>query len=385
MKRTSVILIICFLLAPLWAFGQCRGYVTEESPPPAVLDMATTDEGFTIRYWSWGEFLDRRNGQSIPRLLDVPEGILMMDLDWEQAEVCHVSGLIDRTALLFESLGPDGFGRYAVINVGRTIGGVGADIDNVQFHLGGVSSRAATTPSPLIDQMIIDDDSITLDLSWQGNAETEALSDLLSGTGEPLPSLRGWALYIINGEQPTARPWDWTFAPDLEADAVNGYSTDTSAHIVLPRSLWNDVSICFALAPTFDGNGDAGGEDPQSHSIHATYLGHPSSWIALPAESTAGFLDIRFIGAEPTAPGSMEISFLTRNEPRGATFRIVLRNGDGRERQLDTFPGGLALYRRTVQIAPWAQSRGWHLVLEVRDNWGHVVMSRTIPLLRLRN
>ncbi len=378
MKKSIVVLVLIHLAYSQGATAQCRGFVTEETPPPAVLDMATTDPGFVVRFWSWGSYPDRRGGAAA-RLLDFDGGIVMMDLDWGEAEICRTPGLIDRTAFLFESLGPDGFGRYALVNVGRVDGGVGADIDDVQYDLGNISSRAAAIPEPAVDHMVVTGDSIEFDLSWAIDAGAEALSDLSTDDGEPLPSLRGWAVYIINGPQPTARPWDWSFARDLEDDAVDGFSTDASAHLILPRSLWHDVSICLALAPTFDCNGSATGEGSEACSVHSTYLGHPTTWIALPPETADSPFEVVFKEVRRIERATFEMVFFSRFEPDGARYRILLRNRDGRELIVDRFAGGAGSYRRIVDLHPWAEGKSWELILEARDRWNHVVLSERIP------
>jgi len=381
MKKYFFVVMLFSLLSSAGVFGQCHGYLAEDTRPPAVEGMSTDDPGFTVRYWSWGEYLVRRGGSNID-LVDVPGGILIEGLEWEAADTCSEPGEIQRTAVLFESLGPDGFGRFALVNIGGTDGD-GADVDRLQADLGGISSRAAAIPVPSIDSVEILEDVIALDFSWQNVPETEALSDLVSGEGEPLPSVRGWALYIINGAAPTPRPWDWSYAPDSEEDAVSGFSTDLSAHIELPRSLWHDVSICFALAPTFDGNGDATGETPESVSPHSTYLGHPSEWLALPPESGGGLIDLNPVEISMVPPGTMAISFSIQNEPAGDSIVISLQSREGRTWILDSFDGGLGSYERDVRVPSWARPGLWSLVVTVLDRQQHVVFFRRIPWRRM--
>ena len=265
--------------------AQCFGQLVEERRPPAIRGMSTTDPGFTIRYWAWDDFNRRRGGRAQPRLEDSSRGIVLSHLDWLDADVCLKQGPVSRTAVLFESLGPDGAGQWALINL-EANKDIDTDVDLAQCLIQPPSSRAVPVPRPRIVSTRITEEIIEIRLNWDLNLRGEVLSDLKDDDGRPLSSVRGFAPYIINGPVATVRPWDWTRGRDIEPDAVNGYSTNTSATIRLPRSMWHDVRICFALALTFDGNGDADGEDPLSRSVHGEYLGAPSPWLDLPPMGT---------------------------------------------------------------------------------------------------
>ena len=377
MKHTFAILftITMICLSSPAAWSQCEGYITEATPPPAISGMATTDPGFTVHYWSWGELISRNGGADRPNLLDFDGGIMLLDMEWSTAEHCTVPGEVARTAVLFESLDSEGFGRWALINVGGT-DGEGADIDYLQYRH--PSSQARPIPVPELGDMEMTEDTITLSFSWESTPEAESLSDLEDADGAPLPSLRGWALYIINATRPTARPWDWSFAPDLESDSVSGYSTNTSARISLPRSLWHDQSICVALAPTFDGNGDASGEDPVYTSVHATYLGHPSDWIALPPEDSEEPVHIGAIRVHPIGHDSLDLEIDSPSEIQGTQYRVSLAVDDGNPYLLQSFEGGLGHYEIQIQLPSWAFRRRPHLLVEMLDGAGHLLDSRTI-------
>ena len=264
------------------AGAQCFGRLVENNHPPAIRGMSTTDTGFTVRYWAWDDFNRRRGGRNRPELQDSRRSILLAELNWLDADVCLDQGPVDRTAVLFESLGSDGTGQWALVNL-EANKGIDTDVDMAQRLIRPPSSRAMPVPKPRIVSTRITDETIEIHLDWDLNLRGEILSDLKDDQGRPLSSVRGFAPYIINGPAATVRPWDWTRGRDIEPDAVNGYSTDTSATIRLPRSMWHDISICFALALTFDGNGDADGELPGSRSVHGEYLGAPSRWLKLPA------------------------------------------------------------------------------------------------------
>ncbi|RLE25881.1 MAG: hypothetical protein DRJ65_06755 [Acidobacteria bacterium] len=268
------------------AGAQCFGRLVEEKHPPAIRGMSTTDAGFTVRYWAWDDFNRRRGGWSRPELQDSRRGIVLTELDWLNADVCLDQGPVDRTAVLFESLGSDGTGLWALVNL-EANKDIDIDIDLAQRLIYPPSSRTVPVPRPRIISTRITEETFEIRLDWDLNLRGETLSDLVNDDGRPMTSVRGFAVYVINGPVATARPWDWTRGRDIEPDAVNGYSTDTSAVIRLPRSMWYDVSICFALALTFDGNGDADGELPGSRSVHGEYLGAPSRWLELPADDGA--------------------------------------------------------------------------------------------------
>lgn len=267
------------------AVAQCFGRLVEEGHPPAVRGISTNDPGFTVRYWAWDDFNRRRGGRAQPALQDSRNGIVLSHLNWLDADVCLDQGPVDRTAVLFESLGPNGAGQWALVNL-EANKGIDTDIDLAQRLIRPPSSRAVPVPVPRLVSTIMTEDLIEIRLDWDLHHQGEILSDLKDDQGRPLTSVRGFAPYIINGPAATTRPWDWTRGIDVEPDAVNGYSTDTSATLRLPRSMWQDVSICFCLALTFDGNGDADGEDPLSRSVHGEYLGAPSRWIDLPPMGT---------------------------------------------------------------------------------------------------
>lgn len=262
--------------------AQCFGRIVEKESPPAIRRMSTADAGFTVRYWAWDDFNRRRGGRAQPELQDTRQGIAVASLNWLDADVCLNQGPIDRTAILFESLGSNGTGQWALVNL-EANKGIDTDIDLAQRLIRPPSSRAVPVPKPRIVSTRITAQTIEIRLNWDLNLRGEILSDLEDDQGRPLSSVRGFAPYIINGPVATTRPWDWTRGRDIEPDSVNGYSTDTSATLRLPRSMWHDIPICFALALTFDGNGDADGEDPLSRSVHSTYLGAPSIWLDLPA------------------------------------------------------------------------------------------------------
>ncbi len=266
--------------------AQCFGRLVEEKHPPAIRKMWTSDTGFTVRYWAWDDLNRRRGGLNRPELQDTKQGIVLAGLDWLDADVCLEHGPVGRTAVLFESLGPDGAGQWALVNL-EANRGIDTDIDQAQLLIHPASSRAMPVPKPRIVSTRITEDTIEIRLDWDLRRQGEVLSDLEDDQGRPLSSVRGFAPYIINGPAATVRPWDWTRGRDIEPDAVNGYSTDTSATLRLPRSMWHDIAICFALALTFDGNGDADGEDPLSRSVHGQYLGVASSWLDLPADNGA--------------------------------------------------------------------------------------------------
>ena len=121
MKYTAIVsllIINLMTLAPEPVWSQCEGYITEETPPPAVLGMSVDDPGFTIRYWSWDEFPQRNGGSDRPHLLDFDGGIMLLDMEWTTAGHCVVPGEVSRTAVLFEGLDPEGFGRWALLNIG---------------------------------------------------------------------------------------------------------------------------------------------------------------------------------------------------------------------------------------------------------------------------
>jgi len=268
------------------AGAQCFGRVAEEKHPPAIRGMSTADAGFTVRYWAWDDFNRRRGGRNWPELQASGRGILLAELDWLNADVCLDQGPVNRTAVLFESLGPDGTGQWALVNL-EANKGIDTDVDLSQRLIHPPSSRAMPVPKPRIVSTRITEETIEIRLNWDLNLRGETLSDLVDDDGRPMPSVRGFAVYVINGPVATTRPWDWTRGRDNEPDAVNGYSTDTGATIRLPRSMWHDIGICFALALTFDGNGDADGELPGSRSVHGEYLGAPSRWLELPADNGA--------------------------------------------------------------------------------------------------
>ncbi len=267
------------------AGAQCFGRMVEEKNPPAIRGMSTIDAGFTVRYWAWDDLNRRRGGWSRPELQDSRQGIVLSELNWLDANVCLDHGPVDRTAVLFESLGADGAGQWAMVNLAANKA-IDTDIDVAQRLIQPPSSRAVPVPRPYIISTLVTETTIEIHLGWPLDRRGEILSDLQDDQGRPLPSVRGFAPYIINGPVATVRPWDWTRGRDVEPDAVNGYSTDTSATLRLPRSLWHDVRICFALALTFDGNGDADGELPGSRSVHGEYLGAPSRWLDLPPMGT---------------------------------------------------------------------------------------------------
>lgn len=273
--------------------AQCFGRMVERKHPSAIHGISTADLGFTVRYWAWDDFNRRRGGRAQPVLQDSRKGILVSDLDWLDADVCLDQGPVERTAVLFESIGPNGAGQWALVNL-EANKGIDTDIDLAQRLIDPTSSRAVPVPVPRVISTIMTEDLIEIRLDWDLDHQGEILSDLEDDQGRPLPSVRGFAPYIINGPAATTRPWDWTRGKDVEPDAVNGYSTDTSATLRLPRSMWQDFSICFCLALTYDGNGDADGEDPLSRSVHGEYLGAPSPWMDLPPLGTPN----------PTAGGS---------------------------------------------------------------------------------
>lgn len=283
--RRMIIFVLTGTLTSGTAMAQCFGRMLEARLPPAVRGISTADPGFTVRYWAWDDFNRRRGGRAQPVLQDSRKGIVVSSLDWLDADVCLDHGPVERTAVLFESLGPNGAGQWALINL-EANRGIDTDIDLAQRPIHPHSSRAVPVPVPRVIATTMTDDLIEIRLDWDLNHRGEILSDLTDEQGRPLTSVRGFAPYIINGPEATTRPWDWTRGQDVEPDAVNGYSTDTSATLRLPRSMWHDVSICFCLALTYDGNGDADGEDPLSRSVHGEYLGMPSRWMDLPPLGT---------------------------------------------------------------------------------------------------
>jgi len=361
------------------AAAQCVGIMTEELVPPAVLGMATTDPGFVVRYWAWDDFNRRRGGTDQPRIVDSAQGLLLAELDWGDADVCHDPGPVERTAVLFETLGASGFGRWAIVNLGADpLGNV--DVDASQAILGQVSSWAVPVPSPWIEQVRIGETVIEVDLGWALDLGGEALSDLSDEQGWPLPSVRGHAVYVINGPQATPRPWDWSFGHDLEADAVNGYSTDCSATLSLPRGIWNDVTVCFAVALTFDGDGDASGEPPSSRSVHSDYLGVPSPWLRLPEIGVDLPVAVVDLEAHLSAPLVVELSFTGQSEPQGAGYLVWIVRPLGRRVQLDAFAGGESSYQRAIELPPWVSRVKWELAVEMLDAEGRTIgYAVTVP------
>ncbi len=376
-KITAIIAItlICLSNTPGWS--QCEGYLFEQDPPPVVTGMSTSDPGFSILYWSWGEFPTRNGGNDRPSLLDSNDGIMLTNLEWSNAQTCRQPGEISRTAVLFESLDPEGFGRWALVNVGGT-SGEGADLDALQSRLGYRSSRAHPLPVPIVENIELSGESLFVTVRWQNEPEAEAASDLFDSNGRPLSSVRGWALYIINAAEPTPRPWDWSFAPDLEGDSVSGYSTDTSATIMLPRSLWHNQSISLALALTFDGNGDASGENPLSKSVHSRYLGHPSQWVGIPPEGSEELVQLGRVALRYNGGRVFELTFEPKVEINGVHYRVSLLTEGYNPYLLESLDGGLEYYDVQIQLPVWAARRQPSLLVEMLDAANHILDSREI-------
>jgi len=363
--------------------GQCLGVMAEDHPPPAVRGMGTGDPGFRVRYWAWDDLNRRRSHGAQPTLVDQDGGVLIAELDWADAGYCQVPGPVARTAVLLEALGPEGFGRWALVNLGGDRSG-DVDVDAAQHVLGRVWSQAADVPAPRIEDLEVGPETIEVELGWDLDYEAEALSDLVGEDGQPLPSVRGFAVYVVNGPEFTPRPWDWSFEADTEVDAANGFSTDTSASLVMPRGIWNDVTVCFALALTFDGNGDAEGELPDSRSVHGELLGRPSPWVALPDLGTDLPVTVTELRAWRPAPLRLDLGFLGQSEPAGARYRVWIAGRSGRRQLLTEIDGGLGTYRLGLDLPGWCARHQWRVVVEMLDAQGRVVSSRaTVALGRL--
>jgi hypothetical protein len=370
--------VLCCGVA-LWIVGgastvaaQCVGAMYEDYLPPAVTGMSTTDPGYGARFWAWGDLDGRRGGSAQPVILDVDHGLYVVGLDWADADVCHQAGPVKRTAVLFESLGHQGYGRWALVNLAADASGMIA-VDDAQQVLGGVQSRAVPVPQPWIEEVVIEPDMIELRLGWACDLAGESLSDLTGNHGEPLPSVRGFAVYVINAVVPTARPWDWSFGADIEPDAVNGFTTDSSATLRLPRSMWHDITVSTAVAITFDGNGDASGEDPESCSVHGQYLGQPSPWIRLPPLGVD--VPVAMVGFEVAAVGDnlLRLGFEGQAEPAAASYRVWMLRTNGRRHLLQTFAGGVGSYDLHLELPPWCEKSCDGLSLEMLDAEGRVI------------
>jgi hypothetical protein len=362
------------------AAAQCVGLMHEGHPPPAVEGISTIDPGFRVRYWAWDDFNRRRGGQAEPVLIDAAHGVLISELDWADADICLEPGPVLRTAVLMEALSRDGFGLWGLVNLSARGEGGEIHVDRAQTRTGQRSSRAVPVPRPWIEEIHIDDEDIRVRLAWTVDPRGEALSDLIGDHGWPLRSVRGFAVYVINGPAATPRPWDWSFGHDTERDAVNGFSTDTSATLLMPRGIWNDVSVCFAVALTFDGNGDAEGELPDSRSVHGEHLGAPSRWIALPpigVDAAVGIVDLE---ASITPSRLLGLSFIGQAEPAGASYRAWIHPADGRRFLASSFDGGAGSYEVAVELPAWGRGPDWDLVLEMLDGEGRVVdTAKVVP------
>lgn len=361
------------LAAP--AGAQCVGTLLEDQTPAAFAGVSLADPGLKLTYWSWDELGVRRNGHSLPSLVETGDGILLAALEWPDADVCSVGGTVERTAVLLEALDERGFGRWAVVNLAT--GAVPVDVDLVQDRLGGAVSRLVPVPEPRVTRLSVSPDEVVVALEWTLDRAGEALSDLADGDGWPLPTVRGAAVYVINGPAATSRPWDWSFARDRQGDASNGFSTDQSAEIHLPRDLWSDVTVSFAVALTFDGNGDAEGELPDSRSVHGKYLGHPTRWLRLPALEHDR--PVAVVGLEAIQPTPTELITLFHGqaEPTGASYRLWLRHPGRPPRLLASVPGEGGDYRMASKLPPWCRWPGWSVAVEMLDGDGRVVDTAT--------
>jgi hypothetical protein len=360
--------------------GQCLGLLSESHPPPAVRGMSINDEGFRARFWAWDDLNRRRGGEAEPYLVSSERGILLTGLDWSWAEFCEVAGPVQRTAVLFEALGDDGFGRWALVNLGADENGL-LEIDRAQGRLGHAWSQAVAVPTPSVDQLTLSDESLQVELSWTLDPAGEGLSDLADESGLPLPSVRGYGVYIINGPQATSRPWDWSFADDLEADAVNGFSTDTTATLQMTRSIWAEQTVAFAVALTFDGDGDAEGERPQSRSVHGDYLGAPSPWFYVPPPGVD--VQVAIVDLWAALVGRRVcLHFDTEAEPPAASYRVWWLRPSGSRHFATGFAGGQGSYEVELEAPAWCRDASWDLALEMLDGYGRVIASEVVTPAR---
>ncbi len=373
----ALFLTLVVALAATATSAECVGRLAEHHPPPAVRGMSTDDPGFLARYWAWDDLNRRRGGQDAPALVDTGHGVLLAELDWSNADVCLDGGPVGRTAVLLEALDADGWGVWALVNLGADAGG-DVDVDAAQKALGQVWSHAVPVPQPTIESLEVDPERVVVHLRWALDPAGEALSDLEGDLGCPLPSVRGFAVYVVNGPQATPRPWDWSFAADTEPDAANGFSTDTSATVVIDRGLWPPCTVCFGIALTFDGNGDAQGELPDSRSVHGQHLGAPSPWVALPPPGVDVPVGIVDLEAHLLSPGLLDLAFTGQAEPPGASYRLWAVRPGAFRRILRAIPGGAGSYDLELELPRWCRGLRCRIELEMLDSLERVVDTEVV-------
>ena len=253
-------------------------------------------------------------------------------------------------------------------------------VDAVQQTLGVVASHAVPVPEPTITAIRIGRTRVEVDLAWQLDLAGEALSDLRADDGMPLASVRGAAVFVINGPSATPRPWDWSWAADLGADAVNGFSTDARATISLNRADWPNQTVSFALALTYDGDGDASGEGPSSRSPIGTWLGRPTRWIALPPAGTIRPVALVDASAHFAGPTTLHVAFTGQAEPIEASYRVWAQLANGRRVLLTTVDGGLGSYDLDLEVEWRRRLKQWSVEIEMVDRLARVVDQVTVPV-----
>jgi len=80
------------------------------------------------------------------------------------------------------------------------------DQDFTQQRLGGVSGQAVPVPSLAVKAVEVGYESATIRHAWGFDLRGEPLSDLNAPFGLPLPSVRGFAVYVTNHRAATPRP-----------------------------------------------------------------------------------------------------------------------------------------------------------------------------------
>ncbi len=271
---TALAAIALLSTAPLGA--QCgAALIGEKAQPAAIQGLGTTA---AIRVWAAGS----ASSASIPdpcagggcAALDASplcelsgDCIAITGIQWLNGS-CTTAGLLPATTVvLAEDVTVADGGRWAAVVVNHNPGDANTDLDAAQDRIcGGCSSEASALIGgaqhigvSLVGQS---GDLLTLGLSWSApDDQAEALNE------SPTSLVKAYSLWVARAPEGSFPAMDgattgWTRTADVDGIHQGGYSTDTTAEIVVDLAGSTDA-VWVATGLIFDGSGDPD-SDPNS-------------------------------------------------------------------------------------------------------------------------